>query len=118
MEVNSNEDPEQDSYCRVPEGNNSKDGLQKVFSVSGEAAKMVAHLRSKAFITRASLTQAFTAAEVFVCNIAIYFQQEAMNYFSSKGISLDQADIQSLLSKFEISALFDRFSITHPLNSN
>lgn len=110
MEVDSNEDPEEDSYSSVPESNNSKDEFQKVFSVLGEAAKMVAHLRSNASITGASLTQACTAAEVFVYNIANFFQQEVMNYFSSKGISLNQADIQNLLSKFEIFAPLNKFS--------
>jgi len=110
MEVDSNEGTEQDSYCSVPESNNSKDEFQKVFSVSGEAAQMVAHLRSKASMTGVSLTQACMAAEVFVYNIANFFQQEVMNYFSSKGISLNQADIQNLLSKFEISAPFNKFS--------
>ncbi|XP_029672490.1 uncharacterized protein LOC115241075 [Formica exsecta] len=109
MEVDSNEDPE-DSYSSVPESNNSKYEFQKVFSVLGEAAKMVAHLRSNASITGASLTQACTAAEVFVYNIANFFQQEVMNYFSSKGISLNQADIQNLLSKFKISAPLNKFS--------
>lgn len=120
MEVGSNmevetEDPEQDSYRSVPEGNSSKDSVlegnnsQKVFSISGEAAKMVAHLRSKAFVTGATLTQVFMAAEVFICNVANIFEQEVMNYFSRKDISLNQADIHSLLSKFEISAPFDKF---------
>lgn len=110
MEVDSNKDPEEDSYSGVPESNNSKDEFQKVFSVSGESAKMVAHLRSNASITGASLTQACTAAEVFVCNIANFFQQEVMNYFSSKSISLNQADIQNLFSKFEIFAPLNKFS--------
>jgi len=110
MEIDSNEDPEQDSNCNVPEGNNPKDGLQKVFSVSGETAKMVAHLRSNASITGTSLTQACMAAEVFVCNIANFFKQEIMNYFSSKDISLNQPDIESLLFKFEISPPFNKFS--------
>ena len=94
----------------MSEDNNPKDELEKVCSVSAEAAKMVAYLRSNASITGTNLSQACMAAEIFVCNIANFFQQKVMNYFSGKDISLDQADIQSLLSEFEISASFNKFS--------
>lgn len=108
MEVDSSEDPEQGSSCSVPEGN-YKNKPEKVFNISEETAKMVAHLRCKAFVTGALLTQTFMAADVLICNVAKFFQQEVINYFSSKGISLDLPDIQSLLSKFEISSSFDKF---------